>query len=150
MRQDRVWHTQMFRNGAIEYATTDFLNDHCIDAFQLQVNLVKVLSRFLSLLKSLGIAPPVTAQLTLLNLANFSLRLSEGWQGNAVSEHQIDRERVMLPEIIVDDFNADIIASSKPLFDCLWNAAGLERCAFYRQNGVWILDPSWLDPPNTH
>ena len=38
-----------------------------------------------------------------------------------------------------NDFNADPIATLKPVFDCLRNAAGQERCEFYKDewNGEW-------------
>ena len=64
-----------------------------------------------------------------------------------MSKHQIDRDQLSLPDVVFNDFDSDPIATLKASFDCLWNAAGEEKCKFYTTNGKWNLDPSWLDPP---
>ena len=82
MRQGIDWHTQLFRNGCIEYATTVFFEQskspHYLNAWLYQVNVVKLLVRFSALQRAFGIAPPVTLLLSILNAANFHLRVSEG------------------------------------------------------------------------
>jgi hypothetical protein len=156
MRQGIEWHTQLFRNGCIEYATTAFFEQrnspHYLDAWQYQVNVVRVLARFCALQHALGVAPPVTLLLSILNAANFHLRTSEGWpvHGAAVTIHQIDSNQIFLPELVLNNFGADLVAALKPVFDCLWNAAGEKQCGFYRFNGAWNIEPSWLDPPSTY
>ncbi len=148
MRKAAVRHSQLFRHGQVEYATTNFLNDHCLDAWHMQVNLVNVVSRFVALLKSLRVSPPITVQLSLFNVSNFYLRRSAGWLGDILSEHQIDRDQVMLPEVVMNDLDQNPIVVLKPIFDGLWNSAGLEKCEFYKQDGSSIIEPSWLDPAN--
>jgi hypothetical protein len=51
--------------------------------------------------------------------------------------------------VVFNDSLADPRAELKPVFDCLWNAAGQQRCEFYT-DGRWNIDPSWLDPPNAY
>lgn len=156
MRQGIDWHTQLFRNGCLEYATTAFFEQnkspHYLDAWLYQVDVVKVLSRFSALQQALSVAPPVTLLLSILNAANFHLRISEGWplHGVAVTSHQIDRNQIFLPELVLSDFGADLVTALKPVFACLWNAAGEKQCGFYRSGGAWNIDPSWLDPPSTY
>jgi hypothetical protein len=67
-----------------------------------------------------------------------------------VTDHQIDRDQIFLPELVLNDFGIDYTAALKPVFDCLWNAAGEKQCAFYGFNREWKIDPSWLDPPTAH
>ncbi len=151
MREGIEWHTQIFRNGSIEYATTKFFdqsNPQHLDAWNYQINLLKIVGRFFALQRALGVAPPVTLLLSIMNAGNFHLRISEGFFGTNMSEHQIDRDQIFLPEVVLNDFSVDRIAYLKPVFDCLWNAAGEKKCGFYRFNGEWNIDPSWLDPPN--
>ena len=156
MRQGIDWHTQLFRNGSIEYATTlpfeRNIAPHFLDAWQYQVNLLKVLARFSALQQSFDVSPPLTLLFTILNAANFCLRTAEGNRQHsigALSEHQIDRDRILLPEVVLNDFLTDLCAALKPVFDCLWNAAGQQQCRFY-VNGEWKIDSSWLDPPNAY
>jgi hypothetical protein len=149
------WHTQLFRNGSIEYATTEFFeqqtNPQHIDAWFYQINLLTVIRRFFSLQRDFHVPPPVIVMLTLLNVANFKLRTSEGHtiHGNAMSKHQIDRDHLFLPDVVFNDYDADPIAMLKPSFDCLWNAAGEQQCKFYRMNGEWKIEPDWLGMPAT-
>lgn len=156
MRQGIGWHTQLFRNGCIEYATTAFFEQnkspHYLDAWLYQVDVVRVLTRFCALQQALGVAPPVTLLLSILNAANFHLRISEGWplHGIAVSSHQIDRNEIFLTELVLNDLGTDLVAALKPVFDCLWNAAGEKQCLFYQSSGAWNINPSWLDPPSTY
>jgi hypothetical protein len=154
MREGTAWHTQFFRNGSVEYATTRFLeqttNPPYLDAWAYQINILKVIRRFFELQRTFGVAPPVIVMLTILNVANFRLRISEGWLepiNNELSKHQIDRDQLFLPDVVFNDFDADLIATLKRTFDCVWNAAGMEKCYFYSSNGEWKIDPSWLDPP---
>ncbi len=36
----------------------------------------------------------------------------------------IDRDTLVLPEVMIDSFSPDIIKSMKSIFDAIWNAAG--------------------------
>jgi len=156
MRGGVEWHTQLFRNGSIEYATTlpfeQTVSPYFLDAWSYQIDLLRVLKRFSALQLSLNIAPPVVLMISILNAANFHLRTAEGaWQVavKSLSQFQIDRDRIFLPDVVLNDFLTDPRAVLKPVFDCLWNAAGQQQCGFYR-NAEWQIDPSWLDPPNTY
>ncbi len=146
-----TWHTQLFRDGSIEHATThwtgDSRNQGYIDAFTLQVTLVNILPRFLGLQLTAGVTPPVTAILSLLNVANFKLNMRQGMLYQELSDHQIDREELLLPEVIVEDFKANPKTILKPVFDSLWNAAGMKNCPYYKDSGEWPLDESWIDRP---
>ncbi len=145
------WHCQLFRNGCLEYVTTAYFErgqgKDYLDAWQFQINLITVVTRFLQLQSKLGITPPITVLLSLCNVANYFLRTAEGYSqfDLRISEHQIDRDRVFLPDIVLNTFGEEPTVVLKPLFDALWNTAGLENCGFYHSNGQWNLDPSWLD-----
>ena len=153
MRHGIEWHTQLFRNGSIEHVTTDFFDQDIqlsyLDAWSYQIDVLRVMQRCFKLQQSLGIVPPVVVMLSILNVTDFRLRTSEGnpVHGRALSKHQIDRDKLFLPDVVFNDFDADLTATMKPSFDCLWNAAGEEKCKFYRMNGKWKIEPGWLDPP---
>ncbi len=42
--------------------------------------------------------------------------------------HPIDRDTVLLPDILIDSLNVDVPQVMKPIFDAVWNACGLPRC----------------------
>jgi hypothetical protein len=148
MRDGPNWHTQLFRNGSIEYAASSFEQGGAINAWSYQTRLLVAVQRFFAIQKQIGTVPPLTVMLSVLNVANLRLRTSEGELGRALSAHQIDRGRALLPEIVLDDFDADLTAVLKPIFDALWNLSGEKRCMFYKADSTWVVDPSWLDPPD--
>ncbi len=144
------WHTQIFRDGSLEHASSMHFDgegvNRFIDTWHLQITLVNIVPRFLKLQQSLGITPPVTLMLTLINVGTRKLRIGEVWMDAQLSEHTIDRHDVELPDVVVTDYTEPASQLLKPVFDGLWNAAGLEACTYYR-NGEWSIDPSWLDDP---
>jgi hypothetical protein len=158
MRNTRVpaWHSQLFRDGAIEYASTWFFgpdpeSPKYLDPWTLQVNLVNLLPRFFRLQESLGIAPPVTVMLNLLHVGNLHLNVSDHpLQRSVLSDPQIDRDLVVLPDVVTDDFKVSPTTLLKTVFDSLWNAAGEKGCPYYQADADWHIDPSWLDEPDTH
>jgi hypothetical protein len=117
-----------------------------VDAWRLQVTLVNMLPRLIKLQEALGIGPPVTLMLTIMHVLNRKLRVSPGLMDRAMSDHVIDRPELLLPEVVLTERGESPTALFKPVFDALWNAAGLEGCAFYRR-GQWDIDASWLDGP---
>jgi hypothetical protein len=145
------WHTQLFRNGSLEYASTMYFDgvgsQACVNAWHLQTSLVNIVPRFIRLLESLGAMPPLGLLVSLINVENLKLRVSEGPDGREMSEHQIDRSDLRLPEAVISESTEDPKGLLKPVFDAVWNAAGLESCRYYR-GGEWNFHPSWLDDPD--
>ena len=52
-------------------------------------------------------------------------------------ERRIDRDVLLLPEVIVEDFEADPREYMRPVFDAVWNAAGWPRSMNYDEEGKW-------------
>jgi hypothetical protein len=50
---------------------------------------------------------------------------------------RFDRDTILLPEILLQDFEGDSHALAKTMVDALWQAAGLPRCFNYNDAGVW-------------
>ena len=50
----------------------------------------------------------------------------------------IDRDVLILPDILVDDYNTPIPSVLRPAFDALWQAAGFARSMNYDQQGQWL------------
>jgi hypothetical protein len=46
------------------------------------------------------------------------------------------RDVVVLPEVPLDSFSADVPALMRPVFNTLWNAFGFPECDMYMQ-GKW-------------
>jgi hypothetical protein len=53
--------------------------------------------------------------------------------------HPIDRDSLVVPEILVESFDFDAAQIMKPAFDTVWNAAGFPRSMNYdEKTGKWV------------
>jgi len=51
--------------------------------------------------------------------------------------HTIDRDILLLPEIIIESYEVSAEKVLRPLFDSIWNACGFPRDLYYNDNGEW-------------
>jgi len=51
----------------------------------------------------------------------------------------IDRDILLLPEVLVDEFSAETPQVLRPAFDALWQACGFERSQNYDASGNWTV-----------
>ena len=87
---------------------------------------VKALGDYLGLLKGQDIAPPVFILTTMCGV--------KGCKMNATvtqSMHPIDRDVLLLPEVVVDEYAIKPEVVMKPAFDAAWNAVGLPGSVNY-------------------
>jgi hypothetical protein len=51
--------------------------------------------------------------------------------------HPIDRDVLLLPEVLLDSYEVDFAAVMRPVFDAVWNAAGWQYSVNYDDDGRW-------------
>jgi hypothetical protein len=91
----------------------------------------------MSVQAKMGIEMPVLVMLTLLGVAGYALDTSKD-SFDHTGDHLIDRDSLVLPEILVENADQDSAEILRPAFDAIWNAAGFPRCAFYDDDGKRI------------
>lgn len=50
-------------------------------------------------------------------------------------EYPIDRNDLILPEVMVETFDVDVAQVLRPAFNAIWNATGWPRCMNYDEEG---------------
>jgi hypothetical protein len=55
-----------------------------------------------------------------------------------LSSVPIDRDALVLPEVMIESFECDAADVMKPLFDVIWNATGFPGCMNYDETGKRI------------
>jgi hypothetical protein len=147
-REECFGYTQIFRNGVIEatkvgaYMMRDDLK--IIPSLDFDRHLLEVIPLYMDAIKSLEISPPVVILISLLGVRGCALGVSqEQFLMDDVVSFQ--KDRLELPEIIVDDFatEVDYQRAIRPAFDALWNAAGFSRSRHFGENGAWIGPSRW-------
>jgi hypothetical protein len=82
------------------------------------------LARVFKLYRTLSIEPPAAVMLTLLGVKGYYLGFDvlSGWDSSA-----IDRDALVIAPEIASSYDGDTALFLRPVFDALWNAAGLSQ-----------------------
>jgi hypothetical protein len=56
---------------------------------------------------------------------------------NANPRNVIDRDTLVLPDILIESFDTPTDLFLKPIFDAFWQAAGFPVCEDYNAQGRW-------------
>ena len=83
---------------------------------------------------------PLLIFLSLINIKNYKIQLPSNLdiETNLHTKHTIDRDHLILPEVMIEDYNVDLYTVMKPIFDTVWNAAGYPRALNYDEQGNWL------------
>ncbi|MGI8912804.1 MAG: AlbA family DNA-binding domain-containing protein [Chloroflexota bacterium] len=130
---------QVFRNGSIE-AVLDlryYAHDKYIPGGKYEQDVLRSLPRFLSAQQQLGVRPPILIMLSLLGVSGYAVA-SPSFSRRRGDLVPIDRDSVIIPEVVVETFNPDYAMVMRPVFDAVWNAGGWPRSMNYDSTGKWI------------
>ncbi|MEK7280999.1 MAG: ATP-binding protein, partial [Chloroflexota bacterium] len=83
-----------------------------------------------------GIDPPLVLMLTLLGVHGYKMAVNPSRTFREA--YPIDRDSLIIPERVIEDFDADVGEVLKPCFDAIWNAAGWPKSINYDDNGKRI------------
>lgn len=130
-------YVQLFRNGTIESVESYMLfaggAERLIPHAHLEQTMMSRLGTYLKAQQDLGLEPPIVLMLSLLGVSGYRI----GFGMFEDTKAPIDRDAVLLPDVLVEDFSADPADILRPVFDGLWQAAGWRRCFNYDEQGKW-------------
>jgi hypothetical protein len=129
---------QVYRNGTIEAVDADYLSrgrDDRLIAGGFEEMLLEKLKNYLSVQQRLGVQPPIFVMLSLLGVLGYEMCVPPEY---GFGTHPIDRDALILSEIMIESFDHDLAQEMKPAFDQIWNAAGWPGSISYDKNGRWI------------
>jgi len=135
-QNDAYSYLQIFYHGAIEALQASYLEPEgerrIYRSRRVEEALTEGVSRYMRVLEKLGVGPPLFVMLTLLGVAGYRLDRSD------FDDHTVDRNDLIIPEVRVDEFNANAYEVMRPIFDSVWNAAGCSRDMNFDEDGKWI------------
>jgi hypothetical protein len=138
---------QVFRNGCIEAVEASMMRvpdnqPPVISSGGYEKELLNALPRFLSIQKKLGVEPPVFVMVSLLGVYDYLVKPAGTtdfdplwWMDQA---KPIDRDTLLLPEIVINTFEPNPAEAMRPIFDAIWNASGWPRSLNYDDEGNWL------------
>lgn len=114
-------YVQVFHNGIIEAVDLRLLLEGYINGPTFRQGLIEAVFKFLSCQQKIGVKPPLFAMLSMLKVKDFQFVSGQ----DSFETRRIDKKDLLFPEVQIDDFNSNPTDTLKPLFDMVWNAAGL-------------------------
>ena len=133
-------YTQIYRTGVIEVVQGSLLSRQhqgrlIIPSIAYEKEVLDYLPSCLTVLKDLGVNPPVVLALTLTNTRGLIMAVdSYGMEFG----YPIEADTLILPEAMVEDFSTPPGRILKPLFDLVWNASGFPSSKNFDPDGNWI------------
>ena len=98
--------------------------------------LVGLLERLQRLFRILDVPPPVSFFISLHGMKAVTFHVSQ--RLSSYGRYAFDRDTILLPDIAMEGYDSPPPTVLKPAMDALWQAAGLERCFDYAEDGRWV------------
>lgn len=127
---------QIYKKGIIEIVDADLLNNDpfnngkSIPSTFLEQNAIGLIKFYIKLLESYRIQKPYFIFMSFLNIKDYKLAVEGGLSGHSIQENILQ-----LNNVVYDEDTESIDKMLKPIFDDIWNAAGLLECLHYDENG---------------
>lgn len=137
-------YVQLFTNGIIEAVEGRYLNPRenegnllSIRGTAYELKLIESSSIYLSSLKELNVELPIFIFLTLVGVKGYFMSFGQGMFKER-GEYEIDRDILLLPEVIIENYDTAPEEFLKPCFDAMWNACGFPKSPNYNTAGKRI------------
>jgi len=128
-------YTQVFRNGIIEAVNAwmirpDSSGGRAIRPRVLERALIDSTTNYLKFQRDRGLEAPVALMVTLLGVKGYYVWADGGGE-------PIDRDDLLIPEVLIEDFDLKSDVLLRPVFDAVWQAGGYISCRNYDKQGQW-------------
>ncbi len=134
-------YAQRFWSGAIETTSCsysllvqDTQGTRFIPSVKLEEDLIDTCSALLSFQQLLAVELPIIVMVSLLGVRGFRLAVNPEL-GNSLS--LTDRDDLIIPETLVQDFSTPSEVFLRPVFDAIWNAFGFPSSPHFDGRGNW-------------
>ena len=130
-------YAQLFRSGRVE-ALDGFLigesnGERGFYAQEAEKSVLTGTEKYLSALNSLGVEPPIVFLLSVLGAKGVYIAVSSGHSMR--TQHSIDRDVLLLPDVLIEEYACDLAQALRPSFDAMWNACGYAGSPSYGPTG---------------
>jgi hypothetical protein len=129
-------YAQLFRNGIVETADASFVSPYngnkWVAGQAFEEGVIEFVESCMAWLRQMVVRTPVLIMLSMLGVAGYQMRRQSPPYGGG---RGIDRENVIIPEVLADSFEWDVPSGLKEVFDLVWNAAGGAASPFYDDQG---------------
>lgn len=137
---DSMSYAQIYRSGVIEavdaYILSNETREKQISSVMLEGAIRSGVLKYLQLMSNLDITGQISLFLSILGVRGWRMK-RENFSFHPGRASEIDRDNVILPEVVFDNPSVNIDKVLRPVFDMVWQACGLPRCMTYDSDGNW-------------
>lgn len=133
-------YVQLFHNGVIEALDTWMFQasgDKRMLSRAYEEELIKALVAYLNVQRKLGVETPFFAMLSFLGVRGYGIGGVSSFYSRR-GQDLIERDTLIIPEVVIEEFECDFYEIMRPAFDSVWNAAGWPRSMNYDKDGKWV------------
>lgn len=127
-------YVQLFHSGIIE-AVKIFPKRERIGSTALERNLIEATDSYLKAQQRLELAAPLAVLLSLSGVKGCELLV--GGRFWSYDRYPFDRDELIIPPLVLETFPEHLSREMRPIFDRIWQAAGVPRCMHYGDDGDW-------------
>jgi hypothetical protein len=127
-------YTQIFRNGIMETASRNVLAVYerkLIPCGSLTTHVLGHLRSAVAFYRQVNVPPPLVAMMSLLGVDEYEFATSGDGLGHYT--YAVDRDDLILPGTLVQDYTQPPVDICRPMFDALYNAAGFPKWPDYEK-----------------
>src|SRR6266581_1300599 len=142
-KQPSAGFLQLYKTGIIETVDTHLISaaekygkGKFIGSLAFERGMFQSLRNYLSVLKSLGVDPPLMLTLSLTDVRGYTM-IARDYASFLDGGVPFDRDVLLPQEVLMDSYAADLTVVMKPLLDEVWNAAGFDGSVYYK-DGRWV------------
>jgi hypothetical protein len=130
---------QIFRTGVLEYVETVNSNNiqekPSLPGLSIASDLIDGVTNGLEIVRRLDHPLPIFVLVTLFGAKNCYFATTRNWHRDSFP---IDRDLLLLPDVMVENYNDQSTKILRPVFDALWQTVGQSKCTLYDSTGEWI------------
>jgi hypothetical protein len=130
-------YVQVFRSGALEAVEATIMTDgerQLMPPAEWEGYMMTAIERFVPLVAKLGGHLPLTIMATLVGVRGVQFVVDRRLR---MAPSELDRDVVLLPDVVIEDATQDLGPVVRPIFDSLWQAADIEGSPQFDEHGDW-------------
>lgn len=133
-------YTQVFRSGAFEAVDADMFTQRdgskLVPSVVVEKSMLGAATRYLKAAQQLAVPLPLVVMVTIHGLKGYAMATNSPWH-NFNPANAIDRDTLLLPDVLLEDYHTPPDTLLKPVLDALWQSAGFPSCENYNNQGRW-------------
>ncbi|HSB01694.1 MAG TPA: ATP-binding protein [Anaerolineales bacterium] len=132
-------YTQVFRNGIIESVNANLFGSSVegpyLPSVTFETDTIAFLDACLAFYRKLCIRMPAVLFVSLAGAQDCQLAVHRRPDTRHKNVNRIDRDPLLLPEVILESLAVHLATVLKPVFNAIWNSIGWERLYGYAETG---------------